>query len=318
MKTPASNTVKTLISCLQNLSFQDLLLLKTEVNKQEKNQAIGALWQNQIESLKFCPHCQSEHFVKNGSKGGRQRFRCKTCSKSFNALTNTPLSRLRYAEKHLLQTECMMNSLSVRKAAVVLGVNPRTAFLWRHRFLMSLEKEQPTQLVGIVEADETFFIKSYKGQRKNIPRESKKRGMPAEKRGLSEEQVAVLIARERTSKATLTQILPSRTALELTKVFKPVLNGDVMVCSDGARMYKTMGKAQGVMVHSSKKSRSGTYHIQNVNAACQRLKSWMYPFQGVATKYLPNYLGWRRFMESRENLTPSEFWKASVERCGSK
>lgn len=309
MKPP---TVKTIISCLQNLSFHDLLLLKSEVNKQEKNQAIGALWHSQVEALKACPHCESEHFVKNGSKDGRQRFHCKACFKSFNALTNTPLSRLRYSEKHLQQTECMLNGLSIRKAAAEMSVNPRTAFLWRHRFLISLEQSQPTKLFGIVEADETFFIQSYKGLRKGIPRKAKKRGMAAEKRGLSHEQVAVLIARERSSKVTLTQILPRRTAVELSKALKPVLNGDAMVCSDGAKMYKAMGKAQGIVVHSSKKARSGTYHIQNVNAACQRLKGWMAPFQGVATKYLPNYLGWKRFMESRENLTPSEFWKASV------
>src|SRR5450830_1806515 len=177
-----TQNVKTIISCLQNLSFHDLLLLKTEVNKQEKNQAIGALWHSQVEALKSCPHCESEHFVKNGSKDGRQRFRCKACFKSFNALTNTPLSRLRYSEKHLQQTECMLNGFSIRKAAIEMSVNPRTAFLWRHRFLFSLEKTQPTKLVGIVEADETFFLKSYKGQRKGIPRKSKTRGVSAEKR----------------------------------------------------------------------------------------------------------------------------------------
>ncbi len=36
------------------------------------------------------------------------------------------------------------------------------------------------------------------------------------------------------------------------------------------------------------------FHIQNVNAYHGRLKGWMSRFHGVATKYLPNYLGWRR------------------------
>lgn len=41
----------------------------------------------------------------------------------------------------------------------------------------------------------------------------------------------------------------------------------------------------------------GAFHIQNVNAYDSRLKSWMIPFHGVATKYLTNYLGWRRLLE---------------------
>lgn len=34
-----------------------------------------------------------------------------------------------------------------------------------------------------------------------------------------------------------------------------------------------------------------------MNAYDSRLKSWMIPFHGVATKYLTNYLGWRRLLE---------------------
>lgn len=227
-------------------------------------------------------------------------------------LTNTPLARLRYADKHLLQTEVMLEGLSIRKAAEKLGVSIPTAFVWRHRFLENLEKDQPSKLAGIVEADETYFLRSYKGQRKGIPRKSKKRGGAASKRGLSAQQVPVLIARERTSKTTLTQIMPGRNAKALAQLLKPVLTADAMVCSDGAKIYKLMGKANGIAVRSSKKARSGTYHIQNVNAAGQRLKGWMFPFKGVATKYLSNYLGWKRWMERQENPTPSEFWKASV------
>ena len=37
--------------------------------------------------------------------------------------------------------------------------------------------------------------------------------------------------------------------------------------------------------------------MQNVNAYQSRLKSWMAPFKGVASAYLPSYLGWRRMVE---------------------
>ena len=39
-------------------------------------------------------------------------------------------------------------------------------------------------------------------------------------------------------------------------------------------------------------------HINNVNAYHGRLKQWLNRFNGVATKNLPNYLGWRRALEA--------------------
>ena len=38
-----------------------------------------------------------------------------------------------------------------------------------------------------------------------------------------------------------------------------------------------------------------------------RLKDWLRRFKGVATHYLPSYLGWRRMIESgREDLTATQ------------
>jgi len=38
-------------------------------------------------------------------------------------------------------------------------------------------------------------------------------------------------------------------------------------------------------------------HIKNVNAYHSRLKGWMRRFNGVATKYLDNYLSWYRCLD---------------------
>ena len=43
--------------------------------------------------------------------------------------------------------------------------------------------------------------------------------------------------------------------------------------------------------------RRGAWHIQNVNAYHSRFKGWLQRFRGVATSYLPNYLGWYRALE---------------------
>ena len=77
------------------------------------------------------------------------------------------MARLRLEGKHIENAECMIEGLSVRKVARKLKVNSKTAFRWRHRFLRSLKDVQPSNLLGVVEADETFFLESFKGQCKD-------------------------------------------------------------------------------------------------------------------------------------------------------
>jgi transposase-like protein len=42
-----------------------------------------------------CPHCHNRH----GKAAAMQRYRCKNCTKTFNAVTKTPLARLQHKEK---------------------------------------------------------------------------------------------------------------------------------------------------------------------------------------------------------------------------
>ena len=87
-----------------------------------------------------------------------QRHRCKRCLKTFNAVTGTPLARLRKKEKWLEYSRAMIDGLSVRKAARKCGIDTTTSFRWRHRFLHGLRDKKDRSLKGIVEADETFFL----------------------------------------------------------------------------------------------------------------------------------------------------------------
>jgi len=42
-----------------------------------------------------CPKCNAQHVVRNGQAGGLQRYKCRGCGGTFNALTGTPLAQLR-------------------------------------------------------------------------------------------------------------------------------------------------------------------------------------------------------------------------------
>jgi transposase-like protein len=245
-----------------------------------------------------CPHCQGEG-QKWGFAAGLRRYRCRSCKTSFNALTGTPLAFLKKRDKLAAYGQAMVDGLSLRKAARRVGINLGTAFDWRHRLLKMPAKAKPKKLEGVVEADETYFLESEKGSRK-LKRKARKRGGIASKRGLSHEQIPVMVTRDR-SGATLTEVLPDTTAKSITKVLDPVVAKDAALVSDGAKAYRTFANATDrlhiALVTSAGEHTWGTYHIQNVNAYTSGLKGWIARFKGVATEYLPNYLGWHRKLE---------------------
>ncbi len=80
----------------------------------------------------------------------------------------------------------MAEGQSVRGSAQACHVHHNTAFRWRHRFLTLPDQQKATNRVGIVEADETFFLESFKGQKQGRVRAPRKRGGKASKRGLSD------------------------------------------------------------------------------------------------------------------------------------
>lgn len=93
-----------------------------------------------------------------------------------------------------------------------------------------------------------------------------------------------------------------------------------MLCTDGGASLKGAARQAGIVHRALNLSAgvrvlAGVYHIQNVNAYDSRLKTWMKRFHGVATKYLENYLGWRRGLERwGEQINPSVVLQAASGR----
>ena len=129
----------------------------------------------------------------------------------------------------------MIAGETVRAAARRGGVHQNTSFRWWHRFQAKLSEAKPSPLHGIVAADETDCLESFKGRR-DLPRPARQRGGQAAKRGLSDEQIPVLITRDRTT-ATTDAVLASANTQEVRAVLEPILDPDVVLCSDGSAVY---------------------------------------------------------------------------------
>ena len=56
----------------------------------------------------------------------------------------------------------------------------------------------------------------------------------------------------------------------------------------------------------------GAVHVQNVNAYHRRFREWLAGFHGVATRYLPNYLGWRWALDGNRLDSPDALLRAAI------
>ena len=262
---------------------------------------LAALGLRRVDSV-GCPHCESRAVVRWGQASALPRYRCKTCSRTFNALTKTPLARLRLKERWTQQTQAMIDGVTTAKAADRCGVHYTTAFRWRHRFLAALAGDKPKVLTGIVEGDETFILESFKGKRSDLPRKSRKRGGKSAKRGLSAEQIPVIVARDRTG-ATTDAVLPRLNRASIAAALGGVVTPGNQFCCDGGTAIVAFAQRAGIPAHILPRPGkpfpgAPDFHLNNVNAYHGRLKEWLRRFHGVATKNLPNYLGWRRTLEA--------------------
>lgn len=308
--------MKRIVALLRQLSPSQLKAVAVELAGMETRLGATAVIEGRGAAGTPCPHCQSKRVRRHGQANGLQRYRCVECRRTFNALSGTPLSGLHQREKWLGQAEALRDARPLRAVAQELGIHVGTAHRWRHRFLACPQAAMPQALVGIAEVDETMFLLSFKGQR-TLPRQARKRGGKAAKRGLSQEQVPVLVARDRAG-VTADCVLKATDAASLAKALKPFVPADLVLCSDGSAALAAAARQLGVEHHAINLSAGirvdGAWHIQNVNAYHSRLKTWVRKFNGVATRYLANYLGWFRTMdrESAAGLKPAQWLALAI------
>jgi Transposase and inactivated derivatives len=255
-----------------------------------------------------CPHCQSKSVRGNGRLKGVQRYVCKSCGKNFSETTGKFWFALKKKDKVKKYLYCLLSGYSIRKSAKETGIAIQTSFDWRHKLLTSFSVVSPEGFEGIVESDDLFFLHSEKGNR-NLERQPRKRGSKASKRGISNEQVAVIATCDRSGNKDFKVVTQGRISkLDIKNVLEGKLEKAEVLCSDSHRSYTAFAKEIDVehkKFNTSKGQRKveKVYHVQNVNNMDKRLRAFMGSFNGVATKYLQNYLNWFLVLEKIKNNT---------------
>lgn len=145
--------------------------------------------------LGVCPHCSHHKYVRFGKDKNSQRYKCKSCQRSFTEYTGTWMAGLQRKDKVAGYLKLMVEEKSLDKIVSALGINKKTALDWRHKILSSLGADGGSNFKGITESDETFFLRSEKGMEVK-GRKPRKRGGKSSKRGISKDQVAVIVTQE--------------------------------------------------------------------------------------------------------------------------
>jgi transposase-like protein len=295
------------------MNYQEVFQLAQSLPREEQLQLLVSLSQTirdaQSTSLRSrcdslinkqgkCPHCESSAYYRYGTAKGAQRFKCKSCGRTFCEYTGTWLEGIH--KKSLIEPymELMINHYSLDKTRKKIGINKKTAFDWRHKILSSIEQNTGDQFEGIVESDETFFEHSEKGD-KDLKRPARKRGTEAKKRGIGTNKAAVIVSTDRKKSMKMTVSTMGRiTKADIKESFQNPLPETTILCSDGHVSYKGYSvdnKLNHVVLRADLKQyvKNGVYHIQHVNEIHNRLKKWLDgTFWGVSTKYLQSYLNW--------------------------
>jgi len=257
---------------------------------------------------KQCPKCKSHSIVANGKNKGVQRFRCKDCGRNFSQNTGTSVANLKKGHLWTAYVGHMFEGHSIAKCAKLTGISIQTSFDWRHKVLSSLQSLSPERFDGISESDDIFFNYSEKGS-KTLKRKPRKRGNHGIRRGITDDKVAVILTCDRNNHKDFKVAKRGRIRkADIESVLSGKLDKGAVLCTDSHRSYTAFAKAEGIehqKIHARKKQyvKDKIYHVQNANQTARALKDWLAGFNGVATKYLQNYLSWFMVMEQVKGKT---------------
>lgn len=191
----------------------------------------------------------------------------------------------------------------LRQAASEVGIALSTAFRWRHRLLDALRRSPIPKLSGWIEFDLRRLAHSRKGER-FLDRPPRRRGVLVSMFHQGP-QVTVLTACDRLGHvvtdvidgpSAVTTLRPEAMAhlLDGHVEGEPVLVSNVGRFGACARLARLRGWG-----FEHVRSWDGPAHLETVRGYLCRMRRWFRRFNGVATRYLPNYLRWHHHLDAR-------------------
>ena len=255
---------------LMKLSLEELTAYLKEYEKVRQVKVLDQINQMKQEEIQTklealspvsaCPSCNSNNFVKNGSRYGLQRYYCKNCKTTFSVTTDIFMEGTTWTwEVWVKLVQMTVNNYSLdamldtlEKDYDLVGLNRKSVHLARHKLLYAMSLMPKPALTGIVQVDETFFRENQKGTRtdlgkklinvlpKSVEVRLPRRGYSPSRMGvLSPEYACVVCAVDNSNHAisiitSMGKADPAMFIDHFDQYFKDI----TYLCSDGSPLYK--------------------------------------------------------------------------------
>jgi len=265
--------------------------------------------------VSVCPHCQSDKVIKHSKYKNTQRYRCKSCTRTFIPHIGTLLYMVKKPAK-FTEYACIVEKegfSTIANMAQRVGVSIPTAFEWRHKLLLSLPK-QTDAFKSETQIDDLWFLYSQKG-RKGLDFSRKRGG--SKRKGDNAYQVKVIAASDKQQVAMKVAKIGRISSKDIADAMGSKFQKGTKLISDAHKSYQAFAKEYKLshvkFISKSHVAETGE-NVQYINNLSGRLGNWVnHTMRGVSTKYLQLYASYfaykqKKTIQIKDCLTNTSVW----------
>jgi transposase-like protein len=257
-----------------------------------------------------CPRCHSHEVDPWGTyhyRPGCKRYRCHSCKRTFNDLTDTLLHQSKRPLSYwILATFLLCLACSSRRMTREVRVHIRTSYRWCWWLRnAALSYEMDRLLVGTVEADELYHTAGQKGQAKHggknhlgrRPRGRRKKREPG--RGHFDKDRPAIIAWVSRQGSVVIQATKDFTVQTVQKAADLAVQTGSRLYTDSASSYRAVqGYVHEFVNHTQKAYARGEMHENRAERLFSLLKPYLRVFRGISKTNLPGYVWFFQFLRN--------------------
>jgi transposase-like protein len=258
-----------------------------------------------------CPHCQSKKIIKHSYYKDNQRFKCKSCNRTFIPTTGTLVHNIKKRDQFSEYSKIIKDEglRTIDYMAKKLNISIPTSFEWRHKILLSIPKKKD-KFEDEVQADDLWFLYSQKG-RKGLKFARKRGG--SKRIGDNDFQVKIIAASDKNQVEMKVAKIGRISKIDIIQAIGEKFKKGGKLVTDGHRSFSAFAKSEKLnhvsFISKKHKAKTGE-NVQYINNMAGRLVSLInYTLRGVSTKYLQLYASYFAYTEKTKFELNSEFTK---------
>lgn len=267
------------------------------------------------QDTKSCVHCNSENIIKHSLYRNAQRYKCKSCERTFLPTTGTLTYQIKKPNQFALYASIVEKEglLTIAKMAERVGVSIPTSFEWRHKILLSLPKKKD-KFSDETQMDDLWFHYSQKG-RKGLDYGRKRGG--SKRQGDNNFQVKIIAASDKKQVEMKVAKIGRISSKDIIQAVGDKFKKNTKLVTDGHRSYQafaTEAKLEHIKFDSKKHKAETGENVQYINNLAGRLGTWLNRvLRGVSTKYLQLYASYfaykeKNIIEINKQTSDTKIW----------